>query len=38
MEEFNDMPRERKLFYIASELVEMKNPCRHDTMLRGGGK
>nr|DAY43111.1 MAG TPA: hypothetical protein [Caudoviricetes sp.] len=27
MEEFNDMPRETQLFYIASELYEAEKPC-----------
>lgn len=27
------MPRERQLFYIASEIVEGEDPCRNDTAL-----
>jgi len=39
MEEFDAMPRERQLFYIASEVYEIEHPCRLDTIpiKRGGG-
>jgi len=30
MEDFAEMPRERQLFYIASELWEKDHPCRLD--------
>ncbi|MCD8150602.1 MAG: hypothetical protein LUE92_13800 [Clostridiales bacterium] len=38
MEEFDAMPRKRKLFYIASELTEGSDPCRRDIFIRGGKK
>lgn len=32
------MPRDRQLFYIASEIYEGEHPCRRDTIhMRGGG-
>lgn len=37
MEEFNSMPRKRQLFYIASELAEMEEPCRRDIFVTGKG-
>lgn len=33
MEEFEKMPRRTKLFYIASELCEMKESCREDIQI-----
>lgn len=38
MEDFDAMPRKRKLFYIASELTEGSDPCRRDIFIRGGKK
>ncbi len=32
MEDFCAMPRERQLFYIASELYEDERPCRLDVL------
>jgi len=37
MEDFYNMPRRLQLLYIASELEEDRNPCRHDTIKGGGG-
>jgi len=40
MEDFWKMPRERRLFYIASEVYENENPVRLDTLniiAKGGG-
>ncbi|MCC8136262.1 MAG: hypothetical protein LUG91_00705 [Ruminococcus sp.] len=34
MEDFAEMPRERQLFYIASELEEGQHPCRLDGLFR----
>nr|DAH36886.1 MAG TPA: hypothetical protein [Caudoviricetes sp.] len=33
MEEFEKMPKRTKLFYIASELCELNDPCRIDTQI-----
>lgn len=39
MEDFANMPRERQLFYIASELYESEHPCRLDTIrFKKGGR
>jgi len=32
MEEYCEMPRERRLFYVASELYEDEHPVRLDTV------
>lgn len=32
MEDFYNMSRRLQLLYIASELVEEENPCRHDRL------
>jgi len=37
MEDFYEMPRRRKLLYIASELEEDRQPVRRDTIKKGGG-
>lgn len=36
MEDFEAMPRERQLFYIASENYEFEAPCRNDAIPRKG--
>lgn len=38
MEKFASMPRDMKMFYIASEVYEQENPVRRDSIydVKGG--